>query len=570
MQSRPRQTCDRKSQPGSHARVVWASLLAVCFLCTFRGAWDSIATAQEKNLSRPTETESRYSNRFQPRQTVYQPPVHHVPGRRSALRQLSQETTGPVLESGPELTAPRNGPLNVEADRQLSDGFSDIQEPDERASEDSEQEGDAVPFQAIPRVAPDQFEPADSWNVPVDDSSETLSVPVPNSVSGGVTRKGGLFGPRQPPIPPDYWIISSRDCPQEKSPREADRCTKYYYRGPSGKIELRTATDFHRSLDPDIPVCFMIHGSLIEWEQNVLEGHATYEWLKRAAPNTRFQMVLFTWPSERMLLVPPIDFSVLGYRSSYNGLYLARVISRMPSSTSISLLGHSHGARLAVSALHLLGGGEAYGYRLAPRDTPLPHIRTVLAAAAMDHHWLDPGQRYGMALNGTDSLLNIKNQTDIPLILYPFPMLLGHDSLGRGGFSWLDQYRLGDNFSKVRNVDVTFLIGLGHIWPRFHDHVEIAEALTPYLFYEKDVPSHSVVTRRWRSNWKSRSAEEVRPPMIAQPYRRTSPGKSTLVRSTTPKPSRSTVERDVEIPLESRRPTPHSSTVKFYPHPAKN
>lgn len=432
----------------------------------------------------------------------------------------------------------------------------------------------APPFEPVPRIGPQPLEPAETWdeseggsdNYPLEQNPAAVPqplLPYGQSAPPQPTPDGGpsgIFGRRKAPMPPNYWIISSRDCPQDKSPYEADRCTKYYYRGPTGKVEIKTAADFHQSLNPAIPVCFMVHGSLIEWDQNILEGHATYEWFKRAAPNTPFQMVLFTWPSERTPLLPPIDFSVLGYRSSYNGLYLARVLSRMPPSTSVSLVGHSHGARLVVSALHLLGGGESYGYRLANKHQPHPRIRTVLAAAALDHHWLRPGQRYGKALNATESLLNLRNQTDVPLMLYPFPMLLGHDSLGRGGFTWFDQYRLGADFQKVRNVEVTLMLGWFHIWPRFHDHPEIAEKLAPYLFFQNDVPASSMVTRRWGP----KPAAEPRAPVLVHSGtpRPASGGRSTLVNSASQPPARAAVDREIEIPLEPGRASLKSPHLK--------
>ncbi|MDB5391625.1 MAG: hypothetical protein JWM11_7271 [Planctomycetaceae bacterium] len=486
----------------------------------------------------------------------YVPPVHQVPAKRSGLRPVSQNAIDISVNSGSHLLDPQFDefpvqstlPLKWVAGRQLTGGIQNAQNG---------------PFLAAPRFGPDPPESDFSQEVYLD------APPIGADQSGADAdfgRRGPFQGRSKSPIPPDYWIISTRKCAQSTSPCDADACTEYYYRGPSGQVEPRTAEDFYRSLNPAVPVCFMIHGSLTEWSQNIREGHSTYEWLKRAAPETPFQLVLFTWPSERAVtLMPPIDFSVLGRRSSFNGLYLARVLSRMPPSTCVSLIGHSHGARLAVTALHLMSGGDAYGFRLMSRQTAGPRIRTVLAAAAMDHQWLDPGQRYDKALQSTESLVNLRNQTDFPLILYPFPMLLGHDSLGRAGFSWYDRYSLGADYNKIRNVEVTFLLGIRHIWPQFHAHPEIAQTLAPYVFFQQDVPAQSTVMRQHAGWWPSSSQEiSVRSPSFPA-HRPNTLGKSTLARGVSNSAESRSFEDDREISLEQGRGWPAPTAIRVFP-----
>jgi hypothetical protein len=46
---------------------------------------------------------------------------------------------------------------------------------------------------------------------------------------------------------------------------------------------------------------------------------------------------------------------------------------------------------------------------------------------------------------------------------------------------------MGENYNKVRDVEVTSVLGLKHIWPWFYNQPQIGELLTPYLFFQKDL-----------------------------------------------------------------------------------
>ena len=63
--------------------------------------------------------------------------------------------------------------------------------------------------------------------------------------------------------------------------------------------------------------------------------------------------------------------------------------------------------------------------------SPDLRVRGVLIAGASDHHWLDPGQRFDMALCRTESLLVLRNDHDIVLTFYPLRETLLEAQLGR-------------------------------------------------------------------------------------------------------------------------------------------
>jgi esterase/lipase superfamily enzyme len=109
-------------------------------------------------------------------------------------------------------------------------------------------------------------------------------------------------------------------------------------------------------------------------------------WIRVARPGQPLNIVYLTWPSDGAFTgLFQYDILMLGRRSAFNGFYLAQFISTLPKETPICLIGHSHGARMVSSAMHLLGGGTVQGYRFCKPGDCSHRIRVVLLAAAIDH-----------------------------------------------------------------------------------------------------------------------------------------------------------------------------------------
>ena len=183
-------------------------------------------------------------------------------------------------------------------------------------------------------------------------------------------------------------------------------------------------------------------------------------------------------------MVPNVDFAILGRRSEVNGFYLADLIGALPPENPVSLVGHSLGARAIASGLHLLGGGAIQNQvRWNPADCG-NRLRVVLAAAAIDHDWLNPGERYGCALQRAECLLSLRNECDLALSLYPLRRPFSSRSLARAGFTRKDQRRLGEHVCQVSEFNVTPLLRTHHTWPYYIRRSEIAAAIAPYVFFE--------------------------------------------------------------------------------------
>ncbi len=183
-----------------------------------------------------------------------------------------------------------------------------------------------------------------------------------------------------------------------------------------------------------------------------------------------------------------LDITARGERAEFNGCYLARLISQFPAQARVSFFGHSFGARVVASTLHLMAGGTIPGCQFRCPEGPKRTYRAVFAAAAIDRHWLNPGQRYDRALWVTEWLLNINNQADFVINLYPLRSIISGHALGRFGFSRRDRQRMGLLSARVTEWDATRLIAARHAWVFYYSRPEIATVMGPLVGYFQNQP----------------------------------------------------------------------------------
>jgi hypothetical protein len=286
------------------------------------------------------------------------------------------------------------------------------------------------------------------------------------------------------PCEDEYWIASSWRCRQMAPHGCACGDLDFYHVGGGTGTQLLNRAAFAASLTPGVPVCIVVHGSFTNWKSLCDDCAPVFRWIRSGAPQRPLHVLFYTWPSEGGITYEPhIDVGILGARASFNSIYLAELVARIPPGHPVCLVGHSHGARLVAAALHVLGGGEVDNVRLTWPAPPDLRIRGVLVAGALDHHWLDPGKRFEMALCRTECLLILRNDHDIVLTFYPLRKPFSKRAIGERGLSNRDLCRLGPLASKVAVLDVTRLVESGHMWQHYYNCPQIAGAVAPYVYY---------------------------------------------------------------------------------------
>ncbi|HEY2249549.1 MAG TPA: alpha/beta hydrolase [Planctomycetaceae bacterium] len=294
----------------------------------------------------------------------------------------------------------------------------------------------------------------------------------------------------------DYWIVSSRNCGGANAAADAGRCLLYLHRTSEQNLVREQRETFLASVRPDRPVCFVMHGSYNRWGDVMVESRKIHRWLRSAAPDSPLQVVFFTWPSDgNMPFIFPVDIAILGRRSAVHGAYLANLIAQLPADQQVAIVGHSHGARTAAAALHLLGGGALEEGPAFPAGSSYPRqVRAVLIAAAIDHNWLNPGQRYGQALLVPERVLLLRNSRDGTLAVYPMRKIMGERALGKDGLGQDDRFALGSLGPKVVELNAAEFADWHHSFADFHQRPELAKAMLPYVYFQEDGAAPKVGT----------------------------------------------------------------------------
>jgi len=293
-------------------------------------------------------------------------------------------------------------------------------------------------------------------------------------------------------LPVNFWIISSRSCPLGAKVQDGAGF-EYLRYDQEGTASRGNEKEFHASLHKAAPICVAVHGSFVSWNSVATDGFMTAKWLRKAAPDRPLNVVLFSWKSTGpftmttvplvLSALPQVDTELLGRRSAFVGLYLGRLIADLPAGHPVTLFGHSHGCRSVSSALHALGGGQVQGYVLADRPKHKRRIRAILAAAAMDHHWLNPGQRYGRAIDVAETVVNLRNHRDTVLRIYALRHPLSNKALANVGFTYQDRILMGQRSERVLELDVSEVVGSNHGWPYYYARPEIARSVVKYIHF---------------------------------------------------------------------------------------
>jgi hypothetical protein len=281
-----------------------------------------------------------------------------------------------------------------------------------------------------------------------------------------------------------YWLISTENSPQSFDETLPAFCASVRRCDDCREVRTSSLSEMLSQLTPGVPICIMVHGSFMDSPSVLPESSRTYRWLRYGAGGRPFHMIYFRWPSYR--LPSPlinIDVAILGRRASRNGFYLASLLRQLPAESPVSLLGHSHGTRVISAAAHLLAGGAVEGISCPQLCCGERRLRAVFAASAIDHDWLNPGERFDRALCSLECVLNLKNCQDPALVVYPLRRIGSRRALGAVGLTAADRRELGARSIQVRELDVSEEVGFRHFWPSYTEEFGLARRVSNYLFW---------------------------------------------------------------------------------------
>ena len=424
---------------------------------------------------------------FETRTVTRQAPAPtNLPGHRGQL----PPTTGHMVTSPPgtakspagasQSSSPRGGAATEASPRRVSVGGPALPRthPETRSPATVGQGHTAGPPRAS--LAAPQLPPAPTPLV------EPTSAAVPND-PGPPSQGPASHGRRSQvaEVPGGDWIISSREVKGSPATHDCAGQMEYLYRGPEGLVPF-SAEEFLSTLRPDRPVCVVIHGSYNYWKDVLAESARNRVWIQQAAGGAEVQIVHFSWPSEGVAHVLfPVELRVMGRRAAVHGGYLAQLISLFPADQPVTLVGHSHGARCVVATLHALGGGVLDdGSHLGRAVRSPQRVRGVLLAAAIDHNWLNPGERYERAVTVVEGILVMTNPRDGWLQVYPLHTpLKGTQALGLEGLTRRDLRSLGRWGDRVQAFDCSDWVGRSHDFATFNSQPGLAGVLQPYVVY---------------------------------------------------------------------------------------
>jgi hypothetical protein len=283
------------------------------------------------------------------------------------------------------------------------------------------------------------------------------------------------------------WLVSTR-CASSSNPSVQQASRLKYWRCDSDRQwRLSNLSELLGTDDPETTTLVYVHENRVSRRESFYRAWTVFVRLSRVAPaDKRFRLIVISWPSDRIGRRQRPDVQIKAQRSEAHGFYLAWLLDQIHPDVRIGVFGYSFGPRVITTALHHLGGGAIYGRRLDERVHAVRKpIRVVLMAAALDAHWLYPGQHHGRALTQVEHMLIITNPRDSVLRFYPHLYRLlcgGPPALGTAGVR--RDERLHPHQDKVVEWNVAGQVGGTHSWKVYGGSSSMMAQIAPHLFGE--------------------------------------------------------------------------------------
>lgn len=239
-----------------------------------------------------------------------------------------------------------------------------------------------------------------------------------------------------------------------------------------------TQAAFIASNDPAVPTVFWVHGNRKYADEARDDGVEVYHQLTAGVSGSRpIHFVIYSWPAAPIHGLRE-DAREKAVRTNSDGFYLGWLVNQINPKVSVDFIGYSFGARIVTGALHLLGGGELCGWTITDRVKRIAPMQVVLVAPAVNNDWLAIGHTHGEALPVVERMLSLNNYCDRALKHYgAIDPCSRPEALGYTGAVG----PLGENESKLRELNMCCAVGKQHYWGSYFYNPSIVALMRPYI-----------------------------------------------------------------------------------------
>ena len=219
----------------------------------------------------------------------------------------------------------------------------------------------------------------------------------------------------------ELWVIDTHAVPWYHAD-EASFSKIVFYRCDGTSWIRSDAEAFAESQQPEIPTIFFVPGYTSTMSDLLQIGG---ELLRLLGTEKSYRLVLWNWPSEKIVAGLRRDIRAKIPVATANGDYMAFVLRSLKPQSKVALLGFSFGNRVIGDAIESLAGDRPEGMR----------IRLILAAAATDRNGLADRGRNGNVPKLAEKILVLYNPNDFRLHFYRHLYGTGYrpEALGRFG-----------------------------------------------------------------------------------------------------------------------------------------
>lgn len=275
-----------------------------------------------------------------------------------------------------------------------------------------------------------------------------------NESSAAVANESAITFDAESSAPNAVWYVDSAQATNNPE-------TLCFWRLADTGFVASDLAAFIADESPNVATVVVIHGNLTDSRAAVQYGMTAAYRLERIQSRrdvqTGFRLVIWKWPSEKTFKGIRPDSQYKASLADRNGAALAGLLAALDTQSHITLIGFSFGARVAGSALTLLGGGQVNGAALPAEqiaDANRSQYNLILLAAAANCGDFSPCGKYAASLPLLDQVLNVYNPIDKALKFYPL-LYKGYSARAVGTAPMAGTFGSLNSAAQIRSINAS-------------------------------------------------------------------------------------------------------------------